>query len=148
SDLAANGVEALAALDERPYDMIFMDVMMPEMGGLEATQMIRDRQQKPSEFPNYKTPIVIVAMTANAMQGDREKCIGAGMDDYLAKPVRLEDIRGVIERWGAKAATVEAVTELAPGVKNDSAERGVTPMKNGNSNGNGKGSKDDAPVDM
>ncbi|HYV26500.1 MAG TPA: response regulator, partial [Candidatus Eisenbacteria bacterium] len=150
ADLAANGVEALAALDERPYDMIFMDVMMPEMGGLEATKKIRDRQQKPSEFPNYKTPIIIVAMTANAMQGDREKCIGAGMDDYLAKPVRLEDIRGVIERWGTKAATVETVTELPEGVVTSSAEKGATPMKNGksNTNGNGNGSKEDAPVDI
>jgi len=108
ADLAANGKEALAAMDRQPYDMIFMDVMMPEMGGLEATAAIRKRQQTPSQFPNYKSPIVIVAMTASAMQGDREKCLASGMDDYLAKPVRLEDIRSIVERWGATAGKNEA----------------------------------------
>jgi CheY-like chemotaxis protein/HPt (histidine-containing phosphotransfer) domain-containing protein len=107
--LAANGLEALAALDKTPYDLVFMDVMMPEMGGLEATQEIRLRQQQRKNFPNYKSPIIIVAMTASAMQGDREKCLAAGMDDYLSKPVRPEDIRGILERWGAKAAAEEVV---------------------------------------
>ena len=104
ADLAANGVEALAAFDRQPYDLVFMDVMMPEMDGLEATRILRERQQQKSQYPNYKSPIIIVAMTAKAMQGDREKCLTAGMDDYLAKPVRLEDIRAVLERWGNKAA--------------------------------------------
>jgi CheY-like chemotaxis protein/HPt (histidine-containing phosphotransfer) domain-containing protein len=107
ADLAANGLEALTALERQPYDLVFMDVMMPEMGGLEATRMIRERQQQKSKFPHYKSPIVIVAMTANAMQGDREKCISAGMDDYLAKPVRPEDIRLIIERWAASAAKLD-----------------------------------------
>jgi len=102
--------EALAALDRQPYDLIFMDVMMPEMGGLEATGVIRQRQKQRSEFPNYKSSIIIVAMTANAMQGDREKCLAAGMDDYLAKPVRLEDIRAIVERWGVAAQDSEAGT--------------------------------------
>ncbi|HVM51224.1 MAG TPA: response regulator [Candidatus Acidoferrum sp.] len=104
AELAANGLEALAALDRQHYDLVFMDVMMPEMGGFEATRIIRERQQQPAEFPNYRPPIIIVAMTANAMQGDREKCVAAGMDDYLAKPVRPEDIRAIVERWGAQAA--------------------------------------------
>jgi CheY-like chemotaxis protein/nitrogen-specific signal transduction histidine kinase/HPt (histidine-containing phosphotransfer) domain-containing protein len=108
ADLAANGLEALAALDRQSYDLILMDVMMPEMGGFEATQLIRERQKQQSGFPNYKSPIVIIAMTANAMQGDREKCIAAGMDDYMAKPVRLEDIRSIIERWAAAAGAAEA----------------------------------------
>jgi CheY-like chemotaxis protein len=80
-----------------------MDVMMPEMDGLEATRVIRERQRDRARFPNYKSPIVIVAMTASAMPGDREKCLAAGMDDYLAKPVRPEDIRATVERWGAPA---------------------------------------------
>ena len=116
ADLAANGLEALAALDNRPYDLIFMDVMMPEMGGFEATEIIRRRQKQKSHFPNYKSCIIIVAMTANAMQGDREKCLGAGMDDYLAKPVRLEDMRAVVERWGpviSRAATDPNLDEEA-----------------------------------
>jgi CheY-like chemotaxis protein/nitrogen-specific signal transduction histidine kinase/HPt (histidine-containing phosphotransfer) domain-containing protein len=108
ADLAANGIEALKALDRQPYDIVFMDVMMPEMGGLEATRLIRDRQKQPGLYPTYKSPIVVVAMTANAMQGDREKCLSAGMDDYLAKPVRLEDVRSIIERWGPVAALTES----------------------------------------
>jgi CheY-like chemotaxis protein/HPt (histidine-containing phosphotransfer) domain-containing protein len=103
ADLAANGVEALAALDREPYDMIFMDLMMPQMDGLEATRIIRERQRDQTNFPNYKSPIIIVAMTASALQGDRDKCIAAGMNDYLAKPVRPENVRAMIERWGAAA---------------------------------------------
>jgi CheY-like chemotaxis protein len=113
ADMAGNGVEALEALGKQPYDLIFMDVMMPEMGGLEATAAIRERQQRREQHPNYKTPIVIVAMTASAMQGDRERCIAAGMDDYIAKPVRLEDVRAIVERWGATAARSETVAATA-----------------------------------
>ena len=102
--LAANGIEALAALDRQPYDLIFMDVIMPEMNGLEATRLIRQRQVEPARFPHYKSPLVIIAMTASAMPGDREKCLASGMDDYIAKPVRLEDVRAIIERWAATAA--------------------------------------------
>jgi CheY-like chemotaxis protein/HPt (histidine-containing phosphotransfer) domain-containing protein len=108
ADLAANGLEALAALERQPYDLVFMDVMMPEMGGLEATGAIRERQAQTEKFPTYKSPIIVIAMTANAMQGDREKCLAAGMDDYLAKPVRPEDIRRVIERWAASAVELKA----------------------------------------
>ena len=115
-DMAGDGVEALAKLDRQPYDLIFMDVLMPNMDGLEATRQIRERQKNIAQFPSYKTPIVIVAMTASAMQGDREKCLAAGMDDYLAKPVRPEDIRTVVERWGATAGRTEAVSATAPAV--------------------------------
>jgi len=100
--LAANGREALDALDREPYNLIFMDVMMPEMDGLEATRAIRERQK--AGATNYHSSIVIVAMTAQAMQGDREKCLAAGMDDYLAKPIRPKDVRAVIERWGSQSA--------------------------------------------
>ena len=102
ADLAATGLEALAALDRQPYDLIFMDLMMPEMNGLETTRAIRERQCSARHAPGSKPPI-IVAMTASAMQGDREQCLASGMDDYIAKPVRLEDIRKIVERWGAKA---------------------------------------------
>ena len=74
---------------------------------MEATRLIRERQQQTAEFPNYKSPIIIVAMTASAMQGDREKCLAAGMDDYLAKPVRLEDVRTIVERWAAAAGRTD-----------------------------------------
>jgi signal transduction histidine kinase/HPt (histidine-containing phosphotransfer) domain-containing protein len=98
---AINGRDALDALDRGPVDFIFMDVMMPELDGLEATRLIRKRQMGGDEM-NYQSRIIIVAMTAHAMQGDREKCIAAGMDDYLAKPVRPKDVREMIERWGDK----------------------------------------------
>ncbi len=104
AELAANGIEALAALDRQSYDLIFMDVLMPEMDGLEATRVIRERQQDLKKFPNYKSPIIIIAMTASAMTGDREKCLQSGMDDYIAKPVRPEEVRVLIERWDQKSA--------------------------------------------
>jgi CheY-like chemotaxis protein/HPt (histidine-containing phosphotransfer) domain-containing protein len=105
--LAANGAESLAAIDREPFDVIFMDVQMPTMDGFEATRQIRERQRDRSRFPNYKSSIIIVAMTANAMAGDRERCIGGGMDDYIAKPVRPEDVRTVIERWASAATLAE-----------------------------------------
>jgi len=136
ADLAANGVEALSALERQPYDLVFMDVMMPEMGGLEATHIIRERQKLPAKYPHYKTPMVIVAMTANAMQGDREKCLAAGMDDYLAKPVRPEDIRIVIERWGEAAAKV--VNRGSPGTdttpQHDTSDTAKSNLKTTNGN--------------
>ncbi len=106
-DIAGNGLEALAALDRQQYDLIFMDIQMPEMDGMEATRVIRERQRDRARYPNYKSSIVIVAMTANAMTGDREKCIAGGMDDYLSKPVRPEDVRKVIERWASTATVPE-----------------------------------------
>jgi len=107
-DVAGNGVEAVAALDRQTYDIVFMDVMMPEMDGLEATKVIRERQKNKARYPTYKSSLIIVAMTASAMQGDRERCLAAGMDDYLAKPVRPEDVRKVIERWAAAASSPES----------------------------------------
>jgi CheY-like chemotaxis protein/nitrogen-specific signal transduction histidine kinase len=120
ADVAANGLEALAALDRQPYDLIFMDVMMPEMDGLEAARLIRARQKQAAQYPNYKSHLIIIAMTASAMQGDREKCLAAGMDDYIAKPVRLEDVRTIVKHWGEvatrpqPAATAETAGSPAP----------------------------------
>ena len=111
-DLAGNGREALEMLDAKPFDFIFMDVMMPEMDGLEATRLLR-RRQMIGEHAHYKSRIIIVAMTAHAMQGDREKCIAAGMDDYLSKPVRPKDLRDIIERWGGKVMTEARPQETA-----------------------------------
>ena len=110
-------MEALSALDKTSYDLIFMDVMMPEMDGLETTHNIRDRQ-KTGTHPHYQRPIIIVAMTAQAMQGDREKCLESGMDDYLSKPIRPKDLRDTLERWGSRAtpelATAAAATTASP----------------------------------
>jgi len=112
-DQAANGREALDALDRKPYDLIFMDVMMPEMDGLEATRVIRKLQQSGGSA-NFNARIIIIAMTAQAMQGDRDKCIAAGMDDYLAKPIRPKDVRDVIERWSSEIGSAAPAAPAAP----------------------------------
>jgi CheY-like chemotaxis protein len=83
ADLAGNGIEAIECIARQRYDVVLMDVQMPEMDGLEASRRINER------WPNGGRPR-IVAMTANAMQGDREECIDAGMDDYITKPIRVE----------------------------------------------------------
>jgi signal transduction histidine kinase/HPt (histidine-containing phosphotransfer) domain-containing protein len=122
-DLAGNGREALAALDQKPYDLVFMDLMMPEMDGLEATQTIRSRQKSETAHPNYNSRIIIVAMTAHAMQSDRDNCLAAGMDDYLSKPIRPSDIRGIIEKWGSPSApTTETKPKPAPKIETPNAE--------------------------
>jgi two-component system sensor histidine kinase/response regulator len=91
--VAGNGREVLVALEKQPYDIIFMDCQMPEMDGYEATRKIRALSISPSPR--------IVAMTANALAGDEQKCLEAGMDDYMTKPVRLETLREMIIRWTA-----------------------------------------------
>jgi PAS domain S-box-containing protein len=91
ADVAANGLETIQALERQPYDVVLMDVQMPEMDGLEATRQIRARWPAP-EQPR------IIAMTANAMQGDREICLDAGMDDYLSKPIRVDELVQALSR--------------------------------------------------
>jgi len=89
--VAANGVEALAALKKDNFDLVFMDVQMPEMDGMEATAAIREKEKRTGEH------IVVVALTAHAMKGDREKCLAAGMDGYLSKPIRPQELDDVLE---------------------------------------------------
>jgi two-component system, sensor histidine kinase and response regulator len=97
ADAVANGLEVLSALNQVPYDLIFMDCQMPEMDGYEASRIIR--QSERGQFVSWKAPIRIVAMTANAMTGDREKCLAAGMDDYLSKPVRKAELQSALMKW-------------------------------------------------
>jgi signal transduction histidine kinase/HPt (histidine-containing phosphotransfer) domain-containing protein len=120
-DVAGNGREALDILDQNPFDFIFMDVMMPEMDGLEATRMLRKRQMG-GDHAHYQSRIIVCAMTAHAMTGDREKCIAAGMDDYLAKPVRPKDVRDMLERWGGKILQGGAKPAPAKSVESPAAE--------------------------
>jgi CheY-like chemotaxis protein len=97
-DLAANGVEALqvlaAAPASHPYTLILMDCQMPEMDGYEASRQIRQGQ-----VGEHNQQVTIIALTANAMKGDRERCLQAGMDDYLAKPVKLAALQQVLHQW-------------------------------------------------
>ncbi|HXG47229.1 MAG TPA: response regulator [Methylomirabilota bacterium] len=94
ADAAANGREVLAAIERIPYDLILMDCQMPEMDGFEATREIRRR-----EAAGQRPRIAIVAFTANAMEGDRERCLEAGMDDYIVKPVQPAAIRNVLAKF-------------------------------------------------
>jgi signal transduction histidine kinase/DNA-binding LytR/AlgR family response regulator len=120
-EVAGNGREALDMLDQKPFDFIFMDVMMPEMDGLEATRMLRKRQLS-GDHAHYQSRIIVCAMTAHAMTGDREKCIASGMDDYLAKPVRPKEVRDMLERWGGKIMTDNAKPAPATGSESPAAE--------------------------
>jgi two-component system sensor histidine kinase/response regulator len=103
ADAVANGQEVLSALKQVPYDIILMDCQMPEMDGYEASRLIRQSEQRPSVSP--KASVYIIAMTANAMSGDREKCLAAGMDDYLSKPVRKAELHSALVKWSLSRAS-------------------------------------------
>jgi CheY-like chemotaxis protein len=92
ADVAGTGIEALDALVGVAYDLVLMDCQMPEMDGFEATRRIRERERGSRRLP-------VVAMTANAMVGDREKCLEAGMDDHIPKPVRVDELHRALSRW-------------------------------------------------
>jgi CheY-like chemotaxis protein len=94
ADLVANGLEVIEAVKRKRYELIFMDIQMPEMDGYEATRIIVEHMK--SERP------IIVAMTANAMCSDKTKCLATGMDDYITKPLKVEDLRKTFQRWGEK----------------------------------------------
>ena len=90
-DIAENGREALEKFENGSYDAILMDVMMPEMDGFQTTAEIRKKEKKGKRTP-------IIALTANAMSGDREKCIEAGMDDYLSKPIEATKLEEILKK--------------------------------------------------
>ena len=93
AEVVSSGVEVIWSLERQSYDLVFMDIQMPEMNGDEASRRIRQR------WSDEERPLMI-AMTANAMQGDREKCLEAGMDDYVTKPVSIRDLQSTLEHWG------------------------------------------------
>jgi CheY-like chemotaxis protein len=93
ADVAANGCEAVNALMQVRYDLVLMDQQMPEMDGLEATRIIRSS----TDVINRRVPII--AMTANALKGDRERCLASGMDDYLSKPVKPDQLKTKLDYW-------------------------------------------------
>jgi len=105
-DLAGNGRIAADAADKNDYDIIFMDIQMPEIDGFEATRIIREKEMD-------KKHNIIVAMTAHAMEGDRRKCLGAGMDDYISKPISPQEMFSVIRKW-VKAKMEDAGYEVEP----------------------------------
>jgi CheY-like chemotaxis protein len=92
ADLAHDGQEALNAFDVKDYDLVFMDIEMPVLNGFETTKILRER------FKNNDKRLVIIALTANSMSGERERCLKNGMDDYLAKPFDIEDVERILVR--------------------------------------------------
>src|SRR5581483_95695 len=115
ADVAGTGLEALAALHRQPYDVVLMDLQMPEMDGLEATRRIRQL------WPQSQRPRII-AMTANAMQGDREQCLEAGMDDYVSKPVRIAELQAALERSGRPESSDERREDVSVDFARSDAE--------------------------
>jgi signal transduction histidine kinase/DNA-binding response OmpR family regulator len=109
ADAVANGSEALQSLATIPYDLVLMDVQMPEMDGLEATRRIRDPRSTV-----LRRDVPIVAMTAHAQQGDRERCLEAGMNDHVTKPISVAALSNAIARWLPAAGAAPAAPELAP----------------------------------
>jgi CheY-like chemotaxis protein len=91
-DIVSNGREAVQKVSEKKYQLVFMDVMMPEMDGYEATKII-------NETYDEKIRPIIVALTANALTGDREKLLNAGMNDYMSKPYKIQDIKDILLKW-------------------------------------------------
>lgn len=102
ADVASTGKEAVEAMERQSYDIVFMDVQMPIMDGIEASKKIRE-DELDNIHSTKRDHVTIIAMTANAMMGDREKCLEAGMDDYLTKPVRPERLQEILLQWGGKS---------------------------------------------
>ncbi len=100
AEMAANGAEALNMLAQAPYDLVLMDCQMPEMDGLTATKVLRDRERNGLHTAQHQ---IVVALTANAMSGDRQQCLDAGMDDFLTKPIRREALADCLLYWHDRA---------------------------------------------
>ncbi len=122
-DVVATGIQAVEALERGSYDVVLMDCQMPEMGGLEATRVIREREALlSSSHPPVHTPII--ALTAHALPSDRAQCLAAGMDDYLSKPFTLEALRATLARWlSPQSAAASASTERSEAPRLDSLDR-------------------------
>jgi CheY-like chemotaxis protein len=99
ADVAGNGLEAVRMFAMAPYDLILMDCQMPEMDGYAAAREIRRRE-------GAQRRVAIIAMTADAMAGARDQCLASGMDDYVTKPVRIEDLFQALQKWIAQEAPV------------------------------------------
>jgi CheY-like chemotaxis protein len=104
-DLAENGQQAVDAYKKKHYDIIFMDIQMPEMDGYEATAKIRAREGEPENRNSQSaTRAVIIAMTAHATTKDQKKCLDSGMDDYISKPLRRTELLALVDKWANKIA--------------------------------------------
>ncbi|HAL57746.1 MAG TPA: hypothetical protein DCP63_15070 [Bacteroidetes bacterium] len=111
SEVAGNGLEAIAALERSHFDLVFMDISMPVMDGLEATRQILER------WKEHERP-TIIAVTANTTDEDKEKCSQAGMNDFISKPLRFDDLQRALERWTSRQSppqqTAQETSDTAP----------------------------------
>jgi CheY-like chemotaxis protein len=107
ADVAANGIEALEMFELLPYDVIFMDCQMPEMNGYDAATEIRRREAQDRH-------VAIIAMTADVLQGSPERCIAAGMDDYISKPINMNAIVAALEKTRSQSGSLACVTPVHP----------------------------------
>ncbi len=114
ADAVADGTEALEALQRIRYDVVFMDCQMPQLDGYETTRRIRQLEEQRATPFDWKTPLHIIAMTAHAMEGDREKCLAAGMSDYLSKPVRRNELKAALNRYREIQTTPRADSSVEP----------------------------------
>ena len=130
ADAVANGQEAIEALERIPYDLVLMDCQMPEMDGFEASRRIRSGESKV-----LNPGIPIIAMTAFAMKGDRERCLAAGMNDYLAKPIQTEEFAGTLERWLGKPPDEGDAAGIFPEAPSPAKSGEASPAKTGDSLG-------------
>jgi len=119
ADAVSNGKEVLDALQRAPYDIILLDCQMPEVDGYEVARRIRQAPVPGAHRPTFKSQPYLIALTANALPGDRERCLGAGMNDYLTKPVQLESLEGVFQR---------ALLKVEPNLRGRTAEAQDCPI--------------------
>ncbi|MCT7991281.1 PAS domain S-box protein [Laspinema olomoucense] len=129
ADCVENGQEALDCLEKQHYDLVLMDCLMPVLDGYKTTKALRDREGSSRHIP-------IIAMTANAMKGDREKCLEAGMDDYISKPVDLDQLAAILHHWGEIIGGVQEALPPPP-------EPPILPCKSASSD-----SLEEAPIDL
>jgi len=116
ADTVANGLEAVAALRQVPYEIVLMDCQMPEMDGYTAAREIRRIESEQPQAFKSKPPVRIVAMTANALDGDRAECLAAGMDDYVSKPVQIEELAVILERYAPSITASETAAADASAI--------------------------------
>jgi two-component system sensor histidine kinase/response regulator len=118
ADALADGTGALEALNRIRYDVVLMDCQMPQLDGYETTRRIRQLEQKRTALFDWKAPVQIIAMTANAMKGDREKCIASGMNEYLSKPVRRNELKAALDFRASRAPSCNLYKHCQPPIHN------------------------------